>query len=175
MKTKAFTLIELLIVVAIIGILAAIAVPNFMNAQIRAKAARSFADIRNLYQLNIMRQNDTNDWMVDGLIPSNSPAILLPFSNKSFGHLICASFAPSVVTASCKAMPQRSDSDAHSRLSQVGRSKSERNRLPSPDNQWRPCRPRPAVWLSAVTTVQASAPSAAMPFSTSLVLATSSW
>ncbi len=59
-KTFGFTLIELLIVVAIIGILAAIAVPNFLNAQLRAKIAKAYADIKAIATAQEMYALDNN-------------------------------------------------------------------------------------------------------------------
>jgi type II secretion system protein G len=59
---RAFTLIELLIVVAIIAILAAIAVPNFLEAQVRSKVSRCAADIRSIRTALEAYRVDTNKY-----------------------------------------------------------------------------------------------------------------
>ncbi len=76
----AFTLIELLIVVAIIGILAAIAVPNFLNAQVRAKVSRTMSDIRSISTALEMYNTDNGTypegratWAVFGLDRLTTP------------------------------------------------------------------------------------------------------
>ena len=62
---KAFTLIELLIVVAIIAILAAIAVPNFLEAQVRSKVSRVKADMRSLRVALECYRVDNNNYLPD--------------------------------------------------------------------------------------------------------------
>lgn len=66
----AFTLIELLIVVAIIAILAAIAVPNFLEAQIRAKVSRVKTEMRTMATAVEAYRID-NDSYVETFTPPN--------------------------------------------------------------------------------------------------------
>jgi type II secretion system protein G len=75
---KAFTLIELLIVVAIIAILAAIAVPNFLEAQTRSKVSRTLADMRTMRTGIESYAVDNNHYPETdrGVVPMQSQRIL---------------------------------------------------------------------------------------------------
>ncbi len=60
---KGFTLVELMIVVAIIGILAAIAIPNFLNFRLKAKSSEAKSNLGAIRSTEVAYYAEWNDWV----------------------------------------------------------------------------------------------------------------
>jgi len=80
-QEKGFTLIELMIVVAIIGILAAIAIPQFSSYRVKAFNSSAQADLRNIMTAEEAAYADTQAYVALSLTsagPLNLSTVSLP-------------------------------------------------------------------------------------------------
>jgi len=85
MKRKGFTLIELMIVVAIIGILAAIAIPNFLRFQARAKQSEAKQNLGAIFTAYTAYFSDNNTF---------PGAVSVTVGGSSFNCLAVADWEP---------------------------------------------------------------------------------
>jgi len=73
MNRKGFTLIELMIVVAIIGILAAIAIPNFIAMQLRAKRSELPTNVDGIRTAEKAYHHEWDSFTAAGSTPASLP------------------------------------------------------------------------------------------------------
>ena len=113
-RNAGFTLIELMIVVVIIGILAAIAIPKFTAVSRASKEAEAPGMLKQIYtlQLRYYQKNDTyapDLNSLEGGSALNADSKYYTFSIVSASPTFCAGAAPSAAGTAAGVSPQSID------------------------------------------------------------------
>lgn len=102
-KIKGFTLIELMIVVAILGVILAIAIPNYSRYLIRARAQHAIATLSELrFKLEQQYQNNRDYGTTAGTCPASIPLTADDYFNLGCGWGSSADSQSFVLTATGK-------------------------------------------------------------------------
>ena len=101
-KQKGFTIVELLIVIVVIAILAAISIVAFTGIQQRARDSERASDINNIVKALTAYTADGNDWPVDA---ATAKSALVGYSNINIPTTVTnkiVATAPTAATASTR-------------------------------------------------------------------------
>ena len=97
-KFKGFTLVELMVVIVIVGILAAVAIPKFMDATNKAKASEFPTQLSAMYTAEIAYQAERGIYVTSLTHMKDSGCVDVPGTTRWFKYQI-----PSATTTSFRA------------------------------------------------------------------------
>src|SRR5271157_1519514 len=81
-KTKGFTLVELMVVIVIIGILAAVAIPKFMDAAQKAKASEFPTQLTAVYTGQLAYQAERGSYVTTYAYLRDSAGVDVPSTSR---------------------------------------------------------------------------------------------
>ncbi len=89
-KTKGFTLVELMVVIVIIGILAAVAIPKFLDASQKAKASEFPTQLTAIYTGQLAFQAERGSYVTVFQYLKDSAGVDVPSSSRWFNYTMTA-------------------------------------------------------------------------------------